>query len=753
MRSRFLLATAVLFVLTASHSSAAVDLRVAPENLVVRPAGPYEQNQSIVIDVASRNVGNQAAEALLRLECIETGQILLEQRLRFPGGGFNTGQKGWIVPRTGMLTLRLSVNPDRAVVETDYGNNVVEKRITVQGPEPPPPPPLEISRVNILPAQPSAGQPLLIQAEVRNPSRQEQLFGVFVFYRRPAATDDSVATFSQHQRLAAGRQRVIDMRWTPPSFSPIPIRIEVQQEGKAVTSVSRRLTLEMPDLAIRGFDMVPKMPSEATEPRLEVTIGSTASSTIKVWLVVREVGRAEIGRQLVTLPAQGQVVARLGLPRRSAGRYELALELNSGLAGATPVSESNLDNNRARMFWVVQAASDGEFGRVIVADARDHEIWSQCRARRGEQACRALHPAEDVQVEEPLAFEIEVWNRGSGRARFPGVVRLRAEGSRDSGTAVARFDSGVLDPGRSDVTVARWTPRRTGRYELIFDLDPENSVAESNEGNNRLVRPLRVHHRIETGVLYIGQRQEVAFPPARYSKQSWRNNNRIDTRGSGVVFKVEESANSGQRRPNVSWLGGVAYTTFEVREGELGERRGRADLEINMAALGFMEHVDPRVPLVDLAIGASTFEVDAKVQLYHSPGDGSLSRQSVILAEKPLFRASVDRDWAEEFIWTALDFKGIKSKFDALSELVMVDQVVPWRGYVILPGVSLEAGRRYNVAVKFRAECRANGVGSRSEVNFMDRDKAGDDEGRQLYPDDARGIFFNHMEAVWKSTQ
>jgi hypothetical protein len=509
----------------------------------------------------------------------------------------------------------------------------------------------------------------------------------------------------------------------------------------------------MPDLAIRGFDMVPKMPSETTEPRLDVAIGSTASSPIKVWLLVKEVGRAEIGRQLVTVPAGGQAVAQLRLPRRTAGRYELALELNTHLTGATPVSESNLENNRARMFWVVQAASDGEFGRVIVADARDYDMWSQCRAQRGEQACRSLHPGEDVQVEEPLAFEIQIWNRGSGQGRFSGLIRVRVEGSRDSGIAIASFDSGVLAPGRSDVTVARWTPRQTGRYELIFDLDPENSVAESNERNNRLVRPLRVHHRIETGVLYIGQRQEVAFAPAKYAKQSWRNHNRIDTRGGGVVFKVWESSNRGQREPNVSWIGGVAYTTFEVREGELGERRGRADLEINMAALGFMEHVDPSVPLVGLAIGASTFEVNAKVQLYYSPGSGSLSRQSVILVEKPLFRASVDRDWAEEFFWAVIDIKGIKSEFDTLSELVMVDQVVPWRGYVILPDVSLEAGRRYNVAVHFRAECRANGVGSKAEVNFMDRERAGDDEGRQLYPDDARGIFFNHMQAVWRSTE
>ena len=81
MRSRLLLAATVLLVLTASHSSAEVDLRVAPENLVVRPAEPYEENQNIVIDVAARNAGDQAAEALLRLECVETGQILLEQRL------------------------------------------------------------------------------------------------------------------------------------------------------------------------------------------------------------------------------------------------------------------------------------------------------------------------------------------------------------------------------------------------------------------------------------------------------------------------------------------------------------------------------------------------------------------------------------------------------------------------------------------------------------------------------------------------
>jgi hypothetical protein len=186
MRSRLLLAAAVLLVLPASHLSASVDLRVAPENLVVRPAGPYKVNQSIVIDVASRNAGDQAAQALLRLECVETGQILIEQRLQFPAGGFNTGQKGWIVPRSGSLTLRLSVNPDRAVVETDYNNNVVEKSITVQGPAPPPPPPLEIARINILPVPPSAGQPLLIQAEVIERLRGD-LQPTSAACRRPAA--------------------------------------------------------------------------------------------------------------------------------------------------------------------------------------------------------------------------------------------------------------------------------------------------------------------------------------------------------------------------------------------------------------------------------------------------------------------------------------------------------------------------------------------------------------------------------------
>lgn len=743
----------VLLVAAAAWSplAAGVDLRIGPQNLTVRPPGPYEKDQRVVVYVAAHNDGDQSADATLRLECVETGRVLLEQTLSFAARFHNATEKLWTIPRHGTLTLRLSVNPDRTVAETRYDNNVVEKSITVQAPDLPPPPPLAITRFEILPEPPVAGQTMLIQLVVNNASEQEQQFDVFAFYRRPETTGDSVATFSQAQRLAAGRDRVVEMTWTTPSYPSFPLRVEVRQGGEPVATHTTTVTVAFPDLSIRRHAMEPKLPAETTQPHLDVVVANTDTVAHKVWVLAKEPGKTHLGRQLVTVPGKGEAQARLTLPRRPAGRYELLIELNTSLQGATPIREATLENNRARMFWVVRAAPDAAFGRIIVADARDYAIWSECRARQGERACRPLYSAADVQVEEPLAFEIQVRNLGKGEGRFAGAVSVRERGSREPGTVVVRFDSGVLQPGRSDVVRAGWTPTRTGRYELIFELDPQNTVAEIDERNNRSVQSINVHHRYYTGVVYVGLQNEVELPPAQLDELRYGGSNSMDTRDGGVRFSAQASSRRLSRDPHHSYVRLLAYTDFEVREGELGERRGRADLEINLAALGHLEHVDPEIPVIGLAVGAASYEIDAEVRLYQRTGGGSPDGEMLLRRER-LFQAANDRDWAAELAWALLDFKSIGSTAEAIGELFQVDQVVIARGYAVLRDVPLVAGQRYALAIYVDADCRANGVGAKAEVDFKNRAKSGDPQGRILYADDARGLFLNHVRAVWRST-
>jgi len=310
---------------------------------------------------------------------------------------------------------------------------------------------LTFDSLAVAPANPAAGDLVTLTAVLRNAGDLPAAAPVVRF------TDgaEPIATATLPITLAAGYTATVSTAWTVPT-PPAPHTVRaiadpenaVDETDEANNQIWAATTL--PDLAIAVLTTSGDGDGVTATARL-VNVGAlTATAPFSVaFRATDPVTGARLGAAdvLVGLPPGGAVTATLRITETGA------------LAG--------LDDT----LWAIA----DEAGRVVEADVANNRAYGRL----------AVLPdlaltAADIASGDPVT--ITVHNRGPVAATEP-LLHVRSGGP--DGALVYSGTLGVLGPGGSQ-TVAIATP--LDGVELWAYVDPDQAIAEGNEGNNLAVR-------------------------------------------------------------------------------------------------------------------------------------------------------------------------------------------------------------------------------------------------------------------------
>lgn len=228
---------------------------------------------------------------------------------------------------------------------------------------------------------------------------------------------------------------------------------------------------EKADLSIQNIRVTPLTPTMADTIDITVVLVNQGGKTAKDVLVQlkESSGSPSISNQEITVPSlqPGQTFEWNLSFNLNQGTYEFVVEIDPSNA----ISESDETNNSARLPLTVQPAGSGQLADLEILSS---EIW--------------IEP-QNPDAQTQISLSAVVHNRG-GQATAQVPIRVR-DLATDLLIGSSLNSIGALAPGASKPFNLTFSLSQ-GLHHLVFTLDPEGTIAESDETNNTASRIISV---------------------------------------------------------------------------------------------------------------------------------------------------------------------------------------------------------------------------------------------------------------------
>ena len=553
------------------------DLAVAVASVV--PASLEELPQAIEVRAVVENAGRTAASSTVAVVDQRSGETL-------GVASFDVGERATrLVRRPGHgVDSRLAssslvvVDPDGEIAEANEGDNTLwiglpdARTLDV-----------EVSAATLSAAEVEVGARVTVTAEIRNRGTTDVL-SIPVQLALDAAGGPSELARTTLS-LPAGQSRAVALSWTASvtgealplvvRVDPFGLLVERREDNNALPLVLRVRPSDLPNLAVSGKDVAidPDSPVEGDAAALSAVVRNTGGVPAGPFTLRFVVGDPDAGGTVVAeasvdgVPAGGTRTVSASWPRVDV-RGSLGLYVVAD-AGAN-VDESNEDDNRAFRPFSAVGLPD------LVLTAAD-VVLVPGYPRAG----------------EPVTIQATVRNLG-GRPSPSATALAVAEGDPAARVAIGTLSVPPLDPGAFVRLSFSWTPAAPpGARPLVLVLDPDDVVAEQDEGNNRVERSVVA----QDADLFL---TEPVFSPdgdgvKDETTLAWRATGRVrvvvsNTRGEVTRTLVEDGPESGSatwdgrdERGLAAWDG--SYTVLLIGEGDREVGRAPIVLDTNRSPI------------------------------------------------------------------------------------------------------------------------------------------------------------------------
>jgi len=489
------------------------DLVLTGEDIISRPEAPYVGDE-VVISLTIRNEGNALAEGVA---VVLHADDIWEQRLDI--GYIEAGEQEVVriaetASSPGEYHVTVMVDPANTIAEWNEENNKAGRSILVREEKLPD---LVVADIAVIPESPHAGEAALVRAVVGNQGERDA-----VDFFASVLLDDQRIGSQIINYLAPGRKEEVLVTVEPLSAGEHSIQVMVDSDNwiregnetnnKASTTVMVR-DAELPDVIIEDVVIQPETPGPGEEVTITATIlnqGTGPAEWAAIFLYIMETKKAEVECE-VDVPYADEVV-----------EFAPGAEANSdfghlsGVLGPPDFSEQPPQGfvNLGIGGSITLAFLDNV---VIDEPGNDLRIWGG----PNQDELVYVEVSDDGYQFEAFGLvretaDLDLADIGLEAAQ---LVRVRDDGSRElgeTGLPGAELDAvealhcrahvvewlfdhlellEYLEPGQRVVVTTTWTAASPGAHTLVAELDPLDSVRESDETNNKGERPLRVRER------------------------------------------------------------------------------------------------------------------------------------------------------------------------------------------------------------------------------------------------------------------
>jgi subtilase family serine protease len=347
----------------------------------------------------------------------------------------------------GTHLIRAVANASKRVIESDETNNELTLTLSTLAPD------LVIREIAGVPSEPKVGEEVIFTVSIKNQGDDEALPSRVYFY-----IDDYPQGYLDVPELAAGAMTTRTFSWVAQSgLHTIRAVIDPDDEVIEDDETNNELTVvfPIPDLTVEGI-----IPSD-----FEPTLGEMVTLTV----IIRNQGTSKAGSTHLICYVDDAPLAEASIG-----------ELEPGMAASIPFS------------WVAQPGAHTFRAKVDPGD----EI-AEAEEGNNEQtyALSTLAPdlvitgitwsPESPQEGDGVTFTVSVKNQGDGTVRNPHITGY-IDGIE---LAVASIDE-LASNTTANVTFT-WTAL-AGTHLIRAVADPNNVIAEADEGNNEQTLDLSV---------------------------------------------------------------------------------------------------------------------------------------------------------------------------------------------------------------------------------------------------------------------
>ncbi len=486
------------------------DLVVTGEDIIISPAAPYVGDE-VTIEATIRNRGNAPADGVsvvLRSHGWEQWASIEY----IEAGGEEVVRIVELASSPSEYLVTVIVDPENRIEEWDEENNQASRSILVREEELPD---LTVTAVRFTPEAPHAGQPVVIGAVVRNQGDWDAGDFFVSFF-----VDDQRIGSRIINRLSPGEEEGIRVSTAALAAGGHSVKVIADPDGwvresdetnnEGSTSLTVR-EAEFPDLIIEDLTVNPESPAPGEEVTISLTIlnrGRGRAEWVDVALSIIDMEKARqtecppdvsYADEVVEFVPGAGANPHFGDPAVALGPPDLTVEppqgfVNLGIGGS--ITLAFVDN------------------LVIDEPGYDLRIWGKPDQDESfyVEASEDGHRFESFGLIRGMA-DLDLADVGLESAR---LVRIRDDGSREQeGTASpgAELDAvealhcrsqvdwleldylevfAYLELGQREVVTATWTATSVGDHALVAEIDPLDSVRESDETNNKIEEPIRV---------------------------------------------------------------------------------------------------------------------------------------------------------------------------------------------------------------------------------------------------------------------
>jgi|GEM_PF-4274297 subtilase family serine protease len=427
---------------TADSNGYTVILDDAPELVVtdIIPPSEIALRQDNVITVVVQNTGELNADTFTVL-LQANGQTIGSTRFSLTAGDTKTVNFVWRPTTIGTYDLTATVDVNNEVKEKNENNNARTESVTVYAPD------LIVEAINT-PSNIVLGEDNSISVTVRNTGNKiANNFNV-----KLEANGNLIGTKSVSS-LSAGSLTAVSFTWVPSSTGSFTLTATVDPEDSILendennNALSISATVVAPDLTVTNL-ILPQNIVIGENNLITVEIKNNGDyHATNIPLEVKANGQT-IGSAVISALAVGSTTTvDITWKPTSAGSHTITATVDPG----NSIKEHNENNN--------------EYSSVVEVLAPDLTI------------------SNIVTPQTPIlgqSEQITVYVKNEGTYHAQNIeVRLYINDVLEGSQTVT-----ILDSGQEDSIVFSWTPEEVGVINIRAEVDPLNSITESNEGNN-----------------------------------------------------------------------------------------------------------------------------------------------------------------------------------------------------------------------------------------------------------------------------
>ena len=487
------------------------DLVLTSEGIISSPEAPYV-GDDVIISLTIRNEGNAPAEGVAVLLHADG---IWEQRLdigSIEAGGQEVIRIAETASSPGEYHVTVTVDPANRIAEWNEENNTASRSILAREENLPD---LVVADIGLTPESPHAGEAALARAIVGNQGDSDAADFFVAFL-----VDDQKIGSRVISCLAPGEEEEVWITVAALSAGEHSIQVIADSDdwirerdetnNKASTTLMVR-EAELPDLTIEDVHIHPQTPAPGEEVTITATIlnqGTGPAEWVSIFLYVVGTGNAEATECRVDAPYADEVVEFAPGAEANSDFEDL-----SAVLGPPDFSEEPPQGFVSLgMGGLITLAFLDNF--VINEPGPDLRIWGG----PNEDDLLYVEVSDDGYRFEsfglvPQMADLDLADIGLESAVF---VKIQDDGTQvQEGTASpgAELDAvealhckphevewlfddlellESLEPGQRVVITTTWTAASPGPHTLIAEIDPLDSVRESDEANNKGERLLIV---------------------------------------------------------------------------------------------------------------------------------------------------------------------------------------------------------------------------------------------------------------------